>query len=796
MKFSEKWLREWVDPAMSVDELVEQITMAGLEVDALESVSNDFSGVVVGEIVSVESHPDADKLRVCQVSGGGDSVQVVCGAPNAAVGLKVPFATVGAVLKGSDDKAFKIKAAKLRGVPSNGMLCGASELGMEDQVDGLMELSFDAPVGTNIRDYLSLDDNVIDVDLTPNRGDCLSLLGLAREVGVLNKLDVKLPEFNAVEPSSEKKFPVTVVAPESCPAYLGRVIEGIDISKSTPLWMVEKLRRSGIRSIDAVVDVTNYVLLELGQPMHAFDLDRLCGAINVRLAQEGEKLTLLDDQELELKTDSLVIADDEKALALAGIMGGKDSGVTEKTQNIMLESAFFEPIKIAGRARNFGLHTDSSHRFERGVDYRGQKRAIERATELLLEIVGGTAGPVTEALAEQASDKLVELSAKRLVQVLGLEIAKAEVSEMLIRLGFGVTETEKGWSCVVPSYRFDVEIEADLVEEVARIYGYNNLPTRKLRANVAFVKREEAITPLAKIKQHLIAKDYQEAICYSFIESKAQAVFSDIKPVDVANPISIDMEVMRTSLIPGLLSALQHNINRQISRVRLFESGQTFIPSGEKIIQKEYLAGVIYGQRNVESWSNTADVVDFYDLKGDIEGLLEDCGHDLQEVDFIASSHKGLHPGQCADVMINGVKAGVIGALHPETAKSLTITGSVFVFELSLCSITVGKVPNFKALSKFPQVRRDIALLVGKDITAAAITDVISISVTKAEKILQHCSIFDVYQGDSIESGKKSIAVALQFQHDERSLNDEDVQQQIDLIVAALEKELGAQLRN
>ena len=481
MKISEQWLRQWVNPDLTTEALVEQLTMAGLEVDAVEPVAGEFSGVVIAEIVAIEPHPDADKLRVCQVAcGDDDNVQVVCGAPNARIGLKAPFAKVGAVLSTKAPRDFKIKKAKLRGAESFGMLCGASELGMEDSVDGLMELASDAPVGDDVRDYLGLDDQLLDIDLTPNRGDCLSVLGLAREVGVLNQLDITLPDINTVTVSSDKVCTVNVAATDDCPRYVGRVIEAVDMSQATPVWMVEKLRRSGIRSIDAVVDVTNYVLLELGQPMHAFDLDTLNGSINVRFAERNEKITLLDGQELTLKTDSLVIADEKQALALAGIMGGKDSGVSMDTKNIMLEAAFFTPEKIAGRARHYGLHTDSSHRFERGVDSFQQERAIERATALLLDIVGGRVGPLTIVDHSSNNVKTVTLTAKRLQQVLGLAITADSVTEMLQRLGLGVDASAEGWVCTVPTYRFDIAIEADLIEEVARIYGYNNLPTRSL----------------------------------------------------------------------------------------------------------------------------------------------------------------------------------------------------------------------------------------------------------------------------------------------------------------------------
>ncbi|CAA0106040.1 Phenylalanine--tRNA ligase beta subunit [BD1-7 clade bacterium] len=789
MKFSEQWLREWVNPSLTTDELVAQITMAGLEVDAVERAAGEFSGVVVAEIVAIEPHPDADKLRVCQVACGEDEpVQVVCGAANAALGLKAPFAKVGAILPGD----FKIKKAKLRGMPSFGMLCGASELGMEDEIDGLMELLPDAPVGEDVREYLGLNDALIDVDLTPNRGDCLSILGLARDVGVLNSVDLTPPAIDSVPAQNDAVFPVEINALEDCPRYVGRVIKGVDVSATTPLWMVEKLRRSGIRSIDPVVDVTNYVLLELGQPMHAFDLSALNEKIVVRKANEQETLTLLDGQEIKLKPDALVIADADKALALAGIMGGEGSGVASSTQDILLESAFFAPEKIAGRARSYGLHTDSSHRFERGVDATQQVRAIERATALLISIAGGEPGPVNE-VTDGAADTLRNVSLKRarLDQVLGLAIDGEQIVDILTRLGMDVTVSAEGWDCVVPSYRFDISIAADLVEEIARIYGYNNLPTRKLTVPVDFKPRQEKRASVMRVKHELMAQGYQEAITYSFVDPKIQQLFDDEVPVPVANPISADMAVMRTSLIPGLVTAMQHNLNRQQPRVRLFETGLQFHQEGDEVVQQQYIAGLIYGPRQVESWANDTGVVDFFDIKGDVEGML--AAARKFDVRFERATRKALHPGQSAVLMAGEKTLGVIGALHPEVTKNLGVSGSVYVFELSLTELLEGSVPAFEPLSKFPQVRRDIAVVVDNTAEANSIVDIVR---QNAGDCLQDCLIFDEYAGKGIEDGKKSLAIGMIFQHTERSLNEDDIQGPVDAVVAALEKELQASLRN
>lgn len=789
MKISESWLREWANPAVSSDELMATITMAGLEVDGVEPAASDFSGVVVAEIVAIEQHPDAEKLRVCQVSNGVETVQVVCGAPNARQGLRVAFAQLGACLPGD----FKIKKAKLRGVESFGMLCGASELGFEDKLDGLMELPSDAPIGKDLREYLQLNDQVIEVDLTPNRGDCLSIKGLAREVAVLHEVEMTAQPISTVAATTDLIFPVSIEAGDDCPIYVGRVIEGVDLSQPTPLWMQEKLRRGGIRSIDAVVDVTNYILLELGQPMHAFDKATLDKGIVVRKAKAGETLTLLDGQTLNLKTSDLVIADNSKALALAGIMGGKGSGVSETTQDIVLESAFFAPLLIAGRARSYGLHTDSSHRFERGVDWQGQVEAIERATSLLLQIVGGKAGPVNVVeSAAKPQQKSITLTAKRLQQVLGFALPSEQVVNILQGLGIQVVVTQDAWQCLVPSWRFDLSIEVDLIEEIARIYGYNHLPIRQLVVPVEFQARSESQRTINRVRHQLVAAGYQEAITYSFIEPSLQALFDDQAAIAVTNPISADMSVMRTSLLPGLVNTMMRNRNRQQSRVRLFETGLRFVQQGAEIEQTPMLAGLIAGERFAESWLGNDDAVDFFDLKGDIENLLAVCGH--SNTQFKSTSHKALHPGQSAELVTEqGETLGVMGALHPELAKNLGIHGTSFVFELSLTKLLQGNTPKFKALSKFPLVRRDLALIVDAAVNAQALVQLVR---QQSADVLKDCFIFDVYQGKGVEEGKKSVALALVYQHAERSLQDDEVQGMVDTLLTTLASQLGAVLRN
>lgn len=798
MKLSESWLREWVNPDLTTNELVEQITMAGLEVDAVEPVAAEFSGVIVGEIVSAEQHPDADKLRVCQVAGGAEIAQIVCGAPNARPGIKIPFATVGAVLPpGADGKPFKIKKAKLRGVESFGMLCGQTELQLGEDDKGLWELAADAPVGTDLRDYLSLDDNCIEVDLTPNRSDCLSLKGIARDVGVLNRLPVVEPQITPVAATIDDSVAVQLNAGEACSRYVGRVVQNIDVSCPSPLWLQEKLRRAGVRSIDAVVDVTNFVLLELGQPMHAFDLNSLSGGVQARMASAGESLVLLDGQEIKLRDDILVIADDEKAIAMAGIMGGLATSVTHETKDILLESAFFHPIAIAGKARNYGLHTDSSHRFERGVDYKLQEAAIERATALLLDIVGGAAGPLVIAENDQVpADRVVYLRRARIVSGLGFEMADDEVVDILSRLGLQqVSADASGWTFSVPSYRFDISIEEDLLEELARIYGYNRLPTTSFTADLTIEMQQESAIGLDSVRRQLIAKGYQESITYSFVEPKLQQLFdtSDNKIV-LKNPISADMAEMRTSLWPGLIGALQHNLNRQQGRVRLFETGQRFVSSDRDMAtlkQEPMLAGLIYGTKLEESWSAQSESVDFFDLKGDLESVLA-LTADADAFEFIAAEHSALHPGQTAEIVLNGVAVGLIGTLHPQLQQQLGLSQSAFLFEISQSAVADAKLPKFLPLSKYPEVRRDIAVVVDQKISVAEL----KLSVIKsAGNDLINLKVFDIYVGKGIDPQRKSVALGLTYQHPSRTLTEEEINASIEAVVGALQQEYDASLR-
>ncbi|MDD0974926.1 phenylalanine--tRNA ligase subunit beta [Pseudomonas fontis] len=790
MKFSEKWLRGWVNPQVSRDELVARLSMAGLEVDSVTPAAGQFSGIIVGEVLSTEQHPDADKLRVCQVSSGSETFQVVCGAPNVRPGLKIPFAMIGAELPGD----FKIKKAKLRGVESNGMLCSAAELQISEENDGLLELAADAPVGQDIRVYLDLDDASIEIGLTPNRGDCLSVAGLARDVGALYAAPVTRVTVPAVAPAHDETRPVEVLAPAACPRYLGRVIRNVDLSRPTPLWMVERLRRSDVRSIDAAVDITNYVMLELGQPMHAFDLAEINGGIRVRMAEDGEKLVLLDGQEVTLRSDTLVIADHSRALAIAGVMGGEHSGVAAGTRDLFLESAFFEPISVAGKARSYGLHTDASHRYERGVDSQLAREAMERATGLLLEIVGGEAGPIVDvtSAADLPNVAPVTLRAERVTQMLGMEMASAEVEQLLNGLGLKTTAGEGQWQVEVPSHRFDISLEVDLIEELARLYGYNRLPVRYPQARLAPQAKAEARGDLPALRRLLVARGFQEAITYSFIEPKLFELFTPgVEPLLLANPISSDMAAMRASLWPGLVKALQHNLNRQQDRVRMFESGLRFVGQLGNLKQEPMLAGVVCGSRLPEGWANSRDSIDFFDVKADVEAVLGFSGS-LTDFTFVAGKHPALHPGQTARIERDGREVGYVGALHPELAKTLGLDRTVYVFELVLADVVEGRLPKFHELSKFPEVRRDLALIAGGDVASSSVMAVIR---ENAGEWLTDLRLFDVYEGKGIDPDRKSLAVGLTWQHPSRTLNDEEVNATMQNILTSLEQRLNTTLR-
>lgn len=792
MKFSEAWLREWVNPAVSTTELADQLSMAGLEVDSVEPVAGEFEGVLVGEVLTREQHPNADKLSLCTVNvGSGDPLQIICGAPNVAAGLKVPVAVIGAVLPGN----FKIKRAKLRGLESQGMICSASELGLAASSDGILPLPADAPVGDDFRTYLDLNDQAIDVDLTPDRGDCLGLAGIAREVGVINRTPVTPPAMEPVEAVNDERFPVSLEAPQGCPRYLCRVIKNIDPAAQTPLWMQERLRRSDLRPISPVVDVTNYVMLELGQPMHGFDLAELEGGIRVRMAEEGEKLVLLDGQEITLRNDTLVIADQAKPVAIAGIMGGEHSGVSDSSRDVLLESAFFAPTMIAGKARSYGLHTDSSHRFERGVDPQLQRRAIERATQLLLAITGGEPGPVVESADESLIEARPEILLRRarVARVLGLEIDDDTISDILTRLEMQLEPVAEGWKVTAPSCRFDISIEEDLIEEVGRIYGYTRIPTRRNSAATAMQSEPEVAFSLRRAKQLLVDRDYQEAITYSFISREMHDLIDPAHgTVELANPISSDMSIMRTTLWAGLLQTAMYNQSRQQSRVRIFESGLRFIKQDDDIKQELMLAGLVSGALQPESWAAPERNVDFFDLKADLEALfaLTGCADEFR---FQAETHNALHPGQSARITRGDEQVGWIGKLHPQLEQKLDLSSGVYLFEIGLNRLMEGRLPAFKPLSKYPSIRRDIAIVVDQAVGFDQIRQTIRESVPE---ILREILIFDVYTGEKVDSGRKSLALGLILQESSHTLTDENVERVMAQIVAALVERYNAQLRD
>jgi phenylalanyl-tRNA synthetase beta chain len=791
MKFSEKWLREWVDPPVTSMELVRQLTMAGLEVDSLERLGTGVEGLVVGEVLSVEKHPDADKLRVCKVDAGrGEALQIVCGAPNVRAGGKYPLALIGSRLPGD----ITIRKSRLRGVESHGMLCSARELGLGDAHQGLMELPQETGTGEDMAAVLGLDDVLIEIDLTPNRGDCLGIEGIAREVGTLTRSPVTAVEIEEVPPSIPESLAIEVRSPEACPRYLGRVIRGIDPKALTPLWMQERLRRSGLRAIDPVVDVTNYVLLELGQPMHAFDLAQLAGGVCVRYALEDEQLTLLDERTVTLDVDTLVIADSEKPLAIAGVMGGIHSGVSETTTDIFLECAYFSPEVIAGRARKYAMQTDSAHRFERGVDPDLQHRAVHRATALLVAITGGQPGPVCECFAPEylPQRKPISLTGERIERLLGLAPDPAVVTDILERLGMEVSAREAGWRVTPPSFRFDIAIEADLIEEIGRVYGYDKLPSQAPVGALEMPACAETSVTVERIAEVLVDLGYQEAITYSFVEPGfQQALNPDLIPITLENPISSEMSVMRTSLWPGLLKALRYNLNRQTSRLRLFEHGLRFYSEGTDIKQDIIIGGVLNGDRYPEHWSGKSGPVDFYDARHDVESILALTGR-AAEYRFVRNEHPALHPGQTARIQRGDRDIGWLGRIHPVIAGQFDLDPDTYLFEFEYAAVQDGALVQFQELSRYPSIRRDLAIVTDLEVTAAQLQAEVKRS---AGALLKEMVIFDVYQGKGIETGRKSVAFGLILQDSSRTLTDDDVEVVVSRVTESLNKKFGAALR-
>ncbi|MFT5134373.1 MAG: phenylalanyl-tRNA synthetase beta chain [Gammaproteobacteria bacterium] len=788
MKLSEQWLRQWVSPSLTTEELAEQLTMAGFEVENVESCDPGFENIIVARVEEVEPHADADRLNICKVNTGAQTNTVVCGADNVAVGKCFPLALPGAILP----DGRKIGESILKGVNSAGMLCSADELELSNDADKLLELDDDAVPGVNLKDHLQLNDHVFDISLTPNRGDCLSLAGIAREISVLNDLPMKVIKEEKAEISSTETRIVSLREPLACPRYAGRVVSDIDITKKAPDWILERLRRAELRSINVVVDLTNYVMLELGQPMHAFDNDKLRGEIAVRFSNEGEELTLLDGQHCKLQENTLLITDTSGPIAMAGIMGGLQTAVSADTRHLFLESAYFNPETIAGRARAYGLHTDASHRYERGVDFTLQERALERLTVLLIKYCGGKVGSML-VVAEPSylpPRPSVELNMATLSRVLGVEIELPRVKEILQLLGLGVKDKLAGFTVSVPAFRFDITIEADLVEEIARIYGYNNMPSTAPHASLR-MHDANAGSDLLELKQCLVNRGYHEIITYSFTDKEQQEKILGVsKELSLLNPISSELGVMRRSLLPGLLGALSYNHNRQQDRIRLFECGKVFI-AGEQLEQKAMIGGILSGEVLLKQWDKIDSLSDIYDLKSDVEVLLQ-IETDVEEIEYRIFQHSALHSGQSAQIFIKNQLIGMIGALHPRLMKAFDLRLPTFVFELDLSQISLKKAIKFTKTSKFPIVKRDISILVEQQIPVFAVMNCIK---KESKELLNNLELFDLYQGEGIDLEKKSLALGLTFQKSSSTLTEEEVESVMVRILNALFSEFGATLR-
>ncbi|NNL55495.1 MAG: phenylalanine--tRNA ligase subunit beta, partial [Woeseia sp.] len=770
MKFAESWLREWVNPDLDAAAIGVALTMAGHELDGLVVEGAGLDGVVVAEVLSAEPHPDADRLRVCQVSSGkGDPVQIVCGAPNARAGMKAALASPGTKLP----NGLKLKKAKIRGVESHGMLCSATELGLGDESDGIIELPQDAPVGETLAGFLGLPDAVFDVDLTPNRGDCFSVLGIARDLSAQTATSLSGPDFSAVEAAIKDTQAVDLIEPDVCPRFAGRVIRGIDPAAQTPLWLTERLRRSGIRAIHPVVDITNYVMLELGQPLHAYDCAKLDGTIRPRLAKTGEKLTLLDERDIALNPDTVVITDDSGAIGMAGIMGGLSTAVTDATRDVFFEAAFWPQEVMAGRARSYGMHTDASLRFERGVDPELPPRAIERATQLLLEIAGGKAGPAEDHVHEELLPRRepVALRRERLHKLLGVTIADDTVTRNLQGLQFDVDVTDDGWRATPPSFRFDIVIEEDLVEEVARVYGYDQIDENTAVSETPLEPVAENKIPVNRIAEILLGRDFQEVITWSFVDAESDQALTGVKsPLVLSNPISTDLSVMRGTLWTGLLHAARSNLARQQERVRLFEIGKSYHGSLDEPREVLRVSAIVVGSALPEQWGTKTQAADFFDLKGDLEALIGITG-DAADFEFVATENVALQPGQAAAILRGGKQLGLIGKLHPAVARKLDFKKDAFLFELDADEFLQTSLPAAEAVSRFPAIRRDLAIVVGEAVSVAQIRAAVE---EAAPGLVREVTVFDVYRGAGIEAGLKSIAFGLILQETSRTLTDAD----------------------
>ncbi|WP_313952280.1 phenylalanine--tRNA ligase subunit beta [Accumulibacter sp.] len=790
MKFSESWLRSFVDPACSGDEFTHLLTMAGLEVEEEETVAPAFDRVVVGQVLEVGKHPDADRLNVCRVDVGcGEVLQIVCGAPNAAAGIKVPCALPGAELPGG----FRIKVAKVRGVESSGMLCSAKELGIAEEAAGLLLLNSAAPIGEDIRRHLDLDDRLLTLKLTPNRADCLSLEGVAREVAALTGTPTRFTEVAEVEVTIPTTRAVVLDAPEACPRYCGRVIAGVDANAATPLWMSRRLERSGIRPISALVDITNYVMLELGQPLHVFDNTRLEGAIHVRMARAGEKIKLLNEQTLDLQDDVLLIADERRPVAMGGIMGGEESGVTLASTEVFLESAFFAPTAIAGRARRYSFVSDASHRFERGVDFGGTRRALERATGLVLEVCGGQAGPVSEGLAKLPERKEVRLRPARVAKVLGVAFSDERIGELFARLDLPFTRDGDDFIVIPPSYRFDLEIEEDLIEEIARLHGYENIPSVAPQALMSMLPQTERARPLARVRQILADSGYQEVVNFAFVEEGWERDFADNgQLIRLANPIASQLSVMRSTLIGGLIANVATNLKRRQSRMRLFETGRCFFRDAQGgpvagFRQPWRVTALAYGPALPEQWGCPARNVDFFDVKADLELLLAP-----RVASFEKAVHPALHPGRSASVSLDGKPIGFVGELHPQWQQKYELPLAPVLFELDLDVIVMATLPQYAEVSRQPPVIRDMAMVVDNALELKQLVDGLA---ANRPAIVRDISLFDVYVGRGVEAGKKSLAFRIVMQDTQKTLQEVEVDAAMQQLVAYLQKAFAAQRR-
>ena len=793
MRISVNWLNDWLEKPAEARELAARLTMAGLEVEAVEPAAPPLDGIVVAEIVERDKHPNADSLSVCKVdAGSGELLQIVCGAPNARAGIKVPLATLGTRMPGG----MEIRKAKLRGVESHGMLCSARELGLAEDASGLLELPAELNVGQSLASALDLDDTLIEINLTPNRGDCMGVLGVAREAALLTDTGLRGPTLEPVPAQSAATFPVELGPGAGCARFAARVIRGVRPNAQAPMWMRERLRRAGLRPISAVVDVTNYVMLELGQPMHAYDLRELEGGIVVRRARPGETLRLLDGRDVTLDESVLVIADHAKSLGLAGVMGGEHTGIGDDTTDVLLEVAYFQPAAIAGRGRRYGLVTDASQRFERGVDPTLQERAIERATELMLACAGGTAGPtqVTELTDELPGRATVGFRPARARQVIGAEISDDAVAGILSRLGMRLETGDERWSVTPPAWRFDVAIEEDLIEEVARVHGFDRIPETVPATPLAMPAVPETRVPADLVADLLVQRGYFEAITYSFVDPELQSVlFPGEAALRLSNPISADLAEMRLSLWPGLVRALIENQRRQQPRVRLFELGRKFVLQLDgKLEEIPVVASVVAGPALPEQWGTVAAEVDFHDLRADVEALLRTTGA-VDEFRFVPASHPSLHPGQCARLFRGEVPVGWIGRVHPEVAKRLELTYSALLFEIETESGLAARVPQFREISRFPGVRRDLAVLVAEAVPVASLLDTVR---RAAGGLLTSVVVFDIYRGRGIQDGFKSVAIGLNLQDISRTLTDEDTDAVVAKVVADLEREHSATIRD